>query len=133
MEWRKGEFTLTDDRTALDMAFIVRSLQTTYWAGDRTTEQIETSFANSLCFALFKGGRPVGCARVVTDKAVFSWIADVFIAEDHRRQGAGTWMIECILSHPDVARTRKRLRTEDAHGFYERLGFRREEMLIRPD
>jgi GNAT superfamily N-acetyltransferase len=64
-----------------------------------------------------------GFARVVTDRARFAWLADVFVLEAHRGAGLGVWLVETVLSHPDLTAVRFVLGTADAHGLYERFGF----------
>ena len=79
---------------------------------------------NSLTFGLFAGEVQVGFARVVTDYATFAYLADVFVLEDHRGRGLGKWLIEVVLSHPDLRRLRRwMLATGDAHELYRKYGF----------
>jgi GNAT superfamily N-acetyltransferase len=137
MEWTREPFTLSDDATRLDFDYVEASLRTTYWAADRPRAVMEAAFRNALGFGLYDtaGGdgawRQVGFARVVTDKVNFAWIADVFIDPALRGRGLGKWMIQRILEHPHVKDTRQALGTQDAHAFYEQLGFVRREILRR--
>jgi GNAT superfamily N-acetyltransferase len=132
MEWTKQPFTLTDGRSRLDMDYVVNTLQGAYWSNGRPREIIEESWRNSLCFGLFDGDRQIGFTRIVTDKVVFSWFCDVWVDAAYRGQGLGTWMLQCVMEHPDVAATRQVLITQDAHGFYEKLGFERKILLVKP-
>ena len=71
-------------------------------------------------------GRTAGFARVVTDRATFAWVCDVFILPEHRGKGRGTWLMRTMAGHPDLRGLRRWiLATRDAHGLYEKLGFRR--------
>jgi GNAT superfamily N-acetyltransferase len=81
---------------------------------------------NSLCFGLYApDGAQVGFARAVTDRAAFAYLADVFVLDSHRGQGLGKWLIETVLSHPDLQGLRRIvLGTQDAHALYSRYGFR---------
>jgi GNAT superfamily N-acetyltransferase len=82
------------------------------------------SLDNSLCFGLYERGRQVGFARVVTDRATFAWLCDVFVLEAYRGRGLSKWLIGCVMSHPDLRGLRRLLLgTRDAHGLYERFGF----------
>jgi ribosomal protein S18 acetylase RimI-like enzyme len=86
--------------------------------------------AHSLCFSLFHSGMQVGFARAVTDYTVFSWIADLVIAPEHRGRGVGSWMMDCPRSHPALRPTQMVLQTRDANGLYEKLGFTRSPALM---
>ena len=87
-------------------------------------ELVRKSIANSLCFGLFDGRSQVGFARVVTDRATFAYLCDVYILESHRGRGLGTWLIEAVMAHPDLQNLRRfQLVTRDAHGLYSPHGF----------
>ena len=97
-----------------------------YWARGIPFEVVERSVAGSLCFGVFHHGDQVGFARVVTDSATFAYLGDVFILEPHRGKGLGKWLVRTILGHQQLAGLRMiSLGTRDAHGLYERYGFRR--------
>ena len=67
----------------------------------------------------------MGFARVITDRATFAYLADVFVLESHRGQGLAVWLMEAVRSHPDLQGLRRWiLMTRDAHGLYEKSGFR---------
>lgn len=131
MEWTKDQFVLSDQQELLDMKAVYRLLSTTYWAGDRAKETIKKSIENSITFGIYTEDRQIGFARVVTDKAVFSWLLDVVIDESYRGNGLGKWLMDCILAHPDIRETNMSLSTEDAHLFYEKYGFKRNETMRR--
>lgn len=134
MEWQKGNFIVSDDQSRLDLDFVVAGLHTTYWAAKRSAALVQKSIPKSLCFGVYRYdeagyGAQVGFARVVTDGCTFSWLCDVFIAPEVRGHGIGTWLIDCVVSHPQVKSTNKVLATQDAHGLYEKFGFARREMM----
>lgn len=131
MEWTKDQFVLSDQKENLDIDTVCRLLSTTYWAADRARDTIEQSIESSISFGIYTEGRQIGFARVVTDKAVFSWLLDVVIDESYRGGGLGKWVMDCILEHPDIRGTNMSLSTEDAHLFYERYGFKRNETMRR--
>ena len=142
-EWHRDEYLITTNRADLDVSLIHDFLSTkTYWATGRRREVVQRSLDNSLCFGLFRTEQEqktqVGFARVVTDYATFAWVADVFILEEHRGKGLGTWLMDVIISHPDLQGFRRWvLATKDAHGLYRRFGFRElhrpERWMERPD
>lgn len=109
---------------------IAELLGTSYWASGRSRTAIEASIDGSLCFGLYgEDGSQAGFARAVTDKATFSYICDVIIDPEHRGQGLGKWLVQTIITHPDLRHTNKMLATRDAHGLYEQYGFKRIEAL----
>lgn len=124
MEWRRGEYLLSDDKSRLDLDGIMELLRTSYWANDRPREVMQRAIENSVCFGLFHRGQQVGFARGVTDRATFTWVCDVIIRAEHRGQGLGKWMMQCYLEHPDLQTISHHLRTKDAHGLYEPFGFK---------
>jgi GNAT superfamily N-acetyltransferase len=133
MEFHSPEFFVTTDQSRFDFAYICRSLQTTPWAKERSDAVILESFRQSIGFGLFARatGAQLGFARVITDQVTRSFIEDVFIDEAHRHRGLGKWLMACVVSHPAVANTKSRLATADAHGFYEKFGYVREEVMRR--
>ena len=131
-EWQRGEYTISTDDVRLDIALIHDFLSNqAYWAKGRTRATIERSIANSLAFGVYRAGRQVGFARVITDYATFAYLADVFVLEEERGQGLGKWLMETIVRHPALQGLRRwLLATHDAHGLYRQYGFTE---LKRPD
>lgn len=125
MKQRKGEYEIDDDKRRLDLSAIHRFLsQESYWAKNRTMELTLTAIENSLCFGVYRGRKQVGFARVITDKATFAYIGDVYIIEEHRGKGLSKWLMETIVSQPDLQGLRRwLLATYDAHGLYRQFKF----------
>ena len=131
MEWTREEFTVSDDAARLDRDVIERFLTGSYWAKNIPSATLDKSLRNSLCFALLEGGRQIGFARVVSDRATFAYLADVFVLPEFRGRGLATWLLTCVLAHPELQGLRRWvLATRDAHGLYRKLGFT---PLKRPD
>ncbi len=132
-ELERDGYAISTDRALLDLDFVCRELNGTYWAEHRPRVVIQRSIRRSLCFGMYlKSPRQqVGFARVVTDGATFSWICDVVIASEHRRKGLGKWLMACVTAHPGVKNALSILGTRDAHGLYEKFGFVRAEMMRR--
>jgi N-acetylglutamate synthase-like GNAT family acetyltransferase len=121
---RHGDYILDTDKDKLDVDVIHPFLAQTYWSPNIPRAVVETAIAHSLCFGIYREGAQVGFARVITDKATFGYLADVFILPQHRGQGLSKWMMECILAHPDLQGLRRfMLATRDAHGLYAQFGF----------
>ncbi len=131
MEWSYADFVIDDDYRKTDPVAVYHLLKDTYWARGREIETVQKTIANSHCFNVWKDGRQVGFARVVTDYAVFGWIADVIVDEEFRGLGLGTFLVECICEHPDLPKHLLVLRTKDAHSLYEKYGFKRNEFMSR--
>ena len=73
---------------------------------------------------MYHGQQLVGFARIISDRATFAYLADVFILPSHRVRGLSRWLMECIVSHPDLQGLRRwMLATQDAHGLYAKFGF----------
>jgi GNAT superfamily N-acetyltransferase len=123
-EWTRGEYSISTDPARLDPAVIQAYLAGSYWAEGIPREVVERSIDGSLCFGLYKGNEQIGFARLVTDRATFAYLADVFVLDAHRGQGLASWLMEAVTSHPEVQGLRRwLLATRDAHGLYRRFGF----------
>ena len=86
---------------------------------------MDRALDNSICFGVYRGEEQVAFARVVTDRATFGYLADVFVVDAHRGRGLGKWLVEAVLDHPELQGLRQFiLGTWDAHGLYERFGWR---------
>lgn len=137
--WQQNEFEISDDTARLNIKLIHEFLSTeSYWAIGRDIETVERSIKNSLPFGVYKDGKQVGFARVLTDYATFAWIADVFVLKEHRGKGLSKWLMEVILAHPNLQGFRRWvLATKDAQPLYRKFGFmelkRPERWMERPD
>jgi GNAT superfamily N-acetyltransferase len=125
VEWTRGEFAISTDPGRLDRPLIAGFLAGSYWAPGIPREVVERSIENSLPFGLYQGRSQVGFARVISDRATFAYVADVFVLESHRGRGLAKWLMETIRSHPDLQKLRRwLLLTRDAHPLYRQVGFR---------
>ncbi|MFO0783465.1 MAG: GNAT family N-acetyltransferase [Phycisphaerales bacterium] len=118
--------TITLDSARQDLDAIHRILAGTYWSTGIRREVLAQALRNSItALALDDAtGETVGVARVVTDRATFAWLCDVFVAERCRGQGLARRMIAELERHPDLQTLRRWcLATRDAHGLYQRLGY----------
>jgi GNAT superfamily N-acetyltransferase len=124
VESNRNGYLISTDPARLDREAIWRFLRTTYWSPNVARDVVERAIDNSPVFGIYSPtGDQAGFARVVTDRARFAWLADVFVLESHRGVGLGVWLIETVLAHPDLAAVRFVLGTNDAHGLYARFGF----------
>lgn len=124
IEKRFQSYRISTDPRCLDVDAIHAYLTRSYWARGIPRETVATSLASSLCFGLFERESQVGFARVISDRATFAYLCDVYVLEQHRGRGLGKWLIEVVTSHPDLRGLRRFvLATLDAHGLYEKFGF----------
>src|SRR5438270_5585177 len=131
-EWQRDEFHVTTDNRRLDLEVVHDFLtQQSEWARGISRSALEKSILNSLCFGLFHGKRQVGFGRVISDLATIAYLGDVFVIPEYRGRGLAKWLMECIVSHPDLQNLRRWiLVTKETHGLYRKYGFT---PLLRPD
>ncbi|HKE40351.1 MAG TPA: GNAT family N-acetyltransferase [Casimicrobiaceae bacterium] len=120
-----ASYEITYDPTRFDIGAIHGFLSQTYWSPGVPRTVVERAMANSLCFGVFYDGQQVGLARVVTDKATFAYLADVYILPEHRGKGLSLRLLETVFGHPDLQGLRRvLLATRDAHALYAKFGFK---------
>ena len=124
-EWQRDPYTISTDPARLDLDLIHNFLTTqSYWAQGRTLDTVRTSIQHSLPFGLYEHDQQIGFCRLVTDYATFAWLADVFILPDYRGRKLSEFLVETVVSHPDLQSLRRwLLATRDAHGLYAKFGF----------
>ena len=123
---QRGEYQVDVDKRRLQLDVIHRYLTESYWAAGIPREIVERSIAHSDCFGLYRGDEQVGFARIVTDRATFGYLADVFVLAEHRGSGLGIWLMELVMGYKEYRGFRRwLLATRDAHGLYSRFGFTR--------
>lgn len=121
----RGDYTLSTDTTRLDLAAMHAFLSTTYWSPGLPLAVLQRAVAGSQCIGLYHGADQVGFARVITDRATFAYLADVYVLPAHRGQGLSKWMVGALLTLPDLQGLRRcMLATRDAHGLYAQFGFK---------
>ena len=119
-------YEISADPARLDLGTIHRYLsEEAYWSPGIPREIVERAIANSLCFGVYTAaGAQVGFARLITDRATYAYLADVFILPEHRGQGLSKRLMEAIIAHPELQGLRRwMLATRDAHSLYARYGF----------
>ena len=137
--WQRGDYTISTDPSRLNIDLIHDFISNhSYWGKGRARDVVERSIDNSMPFGVYRGDEQVGFARIVTDYATFAWVADVFVAPEHRGLGLSKWLMQVIITHPRLQGFRRWvLATKDAHGIYEQFGFiklhRPERWMERPD
>ena len=123
-EWQQDEFTVSTDPARLDVAAIHRFLTASYWATGIPYEVVARSLQHSLCFGVYHGREQIGLARIITDRATYAYLCDVYILEAWRGRGLAKWLMACVGAHPELQGLRRlNLVTRDAHPLYRQFGF----------
>ena len=126
MDARHHAFQLSTDPARLDVPLIHRYLsQESYWARHIPYATVERALANSLNFGAYTpDGQQAGFARVVSDRATFAWLCDVFVLPEYRKQGLAKALVRAALAHPELQGLRRHLlATLDAHTVYQAVGY----------
>jgi len=120
-----NKYEISSEVSRLDVDTIHAFLATSYWSPGIPRRVVERAIANSLCFGAYVDRKQVAFARMVTDKATFAYLADVFVLPEHRGKGVSRLMMDAIVRHPDLQGLRRMLlATRDAHGLYSKYGFK---------
>jgi ribosomal protein S18 acetylase RimI-like enzyme len=118
------DFLITSDPSAVDLDAVHAYLRRSYWAEDIPRELLARAVANSIPFSVKLGAEQVGFARVVTDRATFAYLSDVYILEAYRGRGLARRLMDAVMAHPDLQGLRRfSLTTRDAEGLYRQFGF----------
>jgi GNAT superfamily N-acetyltransferase len=126
VERRAGDFALSDDRARFDAERAFGWIGgESYWAAGIPRERFDRALAGSLVVGAYAtSGEMAAMARVVTDRATFAWICDVFVGAPWRGRGLGKALMDYLANHPDLQSLRRtHLATRDAHGLYAQFGF----------
>ena len=123
-EWTRDGFTISTDSTRIELDLVHGFLTASYWAEGIPREVVQRSIEHALCFGLYHEGRQIGFARVITDRATFAYLGDVFVLEAFRGRGLAHWLLELIQAHPELKGLRRWvLLTRDAHSLYRQVGW----------
>jgi GNAT superfamily N-acetyltransferase len=125
-ERRHHGYLISTDPALVDVDLFHRWIaEESYWAAGRSRAVVESSLQGSMVFGAYTTeGDLVGAARVVTDRATFAWLCDVFVLEPHRGAGLGKALVAAVVDHPDLRDLQRIvLATADAHALYTQFGF----------
>ena len=124
IEVARGTYVVSTDKTRIDVAAVHAFLTNTYWSPGIPIETVRRAIAGALCFGIYHGAEQVGFARVITDRATYAYLSDVYVLDAHRGRGLATWMMEVIMTHPALQGLRRfALSTRDAQALYRQFGF----------
>jgi GNAT superfamily N-acetyltransferase len=117
---------VSTDPAELDLGMIHQYLsRESYWAAGISRAVMERALKHSLCFGGYLDHAQIAFARVVTDRATFAHLKDVFVLPAYRGRGFGITLMQAVMTHPDLLAATFTLATHDAHTLYEKFGFRR--------
>ena len=118
-------YEITTDPSRIDVRAVYRYLsEESYWAKNIPFEVVQRSIDHSMCFAVLHNAALAGFARIITDRATYAYLGDVFVLPAHRGKGLSKWLIEHIKNHPELQGLRRwALATADAHSLYAQFGF----------
>lgn len=118
-------FEISTAAERMDVDLIHRYLcEESYWAKGIPRDVVERSIRSSIPFGAFANGAQIGFARVITDRATYAYLADVFVLPEWRGQGVSKEIMKAVMAHPELQGLRRwHLVTRDAHGLYAQFGF----------
>jgi len=117
-------YEVTSDTLRMDPVAIHAFLTQSYWSPGVPLDVVRRAMKGSLCFGVLLDGAQVAFARVITDRATFAYLADVYVLEQHRGKGLSRALLDAVFAHPELQGLRRfMLATRDAHGLYAKYGF----------
>ena len=121
----RAGYVISTDATLLNLLAIHDFLcNHAYWAKGIPLATVQRALENSLCFGLYQDTQQVGLTRIITDRATYAYLCDVYVLDGHRGRGLARWLMECVTQHPDLQGLRRMfLGTRDAHSLYAQFGF----------
>lgn len=131
-------YRLVSGPAEIDVAATHAYLTRSYWSEGIPFETVERALAHSFCVAVLHGGAQVAFARLVSDRATFAYLADVYVLEEHRGRGLSHAMLDFLHGHADFQGLRRwALFTRDAQGLYAAHGWKEyphpDRMMTRDD
>ncbi|MEU2543783.1 GNAT family N-acetyltransferase [Streptomyces iakyrus] len=120
-------YAISTDPARVDRERVHHWLSTdAYWALGRAREKQDRAIEGSLNFGVYgtASGEQVAYARVITDRATFGWLCDVYVDPSVRGKGVGGALVAAVRDELRSYGVRRvLLATHDAHGVYARYGF----------
>jgi GNAT superfamily N-acetyltransferase len=117
-------YELDDDRARVDVDAVHAFITTSYWAEGRPRETMAELVRDAArVVGLYRGAEQVGFCRVDSDGHTFAFLFDVYVLPEHRGRGLGVELVREAVDGGPHRDLRWFLKTRDAHGLYEKLGF----------
>ena len=117
-------YELDDDPGRIDREAVHAYLTLSYWAEGRTRE-IQDALIDGAArvVGLYHDGAQIGFSRTLSDTHTQSYLADVYVLEEHRGRALGVELVRFSVDEGLLADTKWLLHTRDAHDLYRKLGF----------
>lgn len=121
-----NDYVFSNDKSKLQIQIIHSFLsKESYWAKNIPESTVLKAIEGSLCYGVYHQQQQIAFARVITDRATFAYLADVFVVEKHRGFGLSKQLIDFIINDSQLKNLRRfMLATKDAHSLYEKFGFK---------
>ena len=118
-------YELDDDRARIDREAIHRYLSNeSYWAKGRSREVMDELVDGAArVVGLYHDGAQIGFTRTLSDGHAQSYLADVYVLEEHRGRGLGVELVRFSVDEGPLSATKWFLHTADAHDLYRKFGF----------
>lgn len=116
----------------MDFVRVTDMLSQAYWSRGIKMDEMKKAAVNSALVigAFSKDCRQIAYGRVISDKTRFAYLTDFYVDTEFRKKGICRKMVELVMAHPDLADVYQWLLvTGDAHGLYEKCGFK---VIARP-
>ena len=117
-------YELDDDPARIDREAAHRYLTQSYWAGGRPREVQDALIDGAArVVGLYHDSDQVGFSRTLSDGYSQSYLADVYVLDEHRGRGLGVELVRFTVDEGPFAKTKWFLHTRDAHDLYRKFGF----------
>jgi N-acetylglutamate synthase-like GNAT family acetyltransferase len=123
----KLEMAIMHGMEQMDFDKVTAMLATTYWSPGIKKEEVLKGARNSAMVvgAFTNDKEQIGYARLVSDKTRFAYVMDVVVDKRFQKLGTGQAMVQYMMAHPEMKDVYQWiLITKDAHGVYQKLGFK---------
>ena len=117
-------YELDDDPSRIDREAVHRYLTQSYWAEGRSREIQDALIGGAArVVGLYHDGEQVGFSRTLSDGHAQSYLADVYVLDEHRGRGLVVELVRFSVDEGPFAKTKWFLHTRDAHDLYRKFGF----------
>ena len=121
-----GEYKIKTGFNKMDLQCIHYFIsEESYWAQGVPFDLFEVSLKNSFCIGVFdEEGKQIAFARIISDRATYGYLSDVFVLKQYRGKGISKILMEYNMNLRWVKQLRRfMLFTEDAQELYTVYGF----------